>query len=100
MDNENKVNNQINFGENKDFEIMNNQSTPKYSLLDLEEFLKNNITPPGIKEYNDLPPIEGIEATQSKLTKVKKPWESENNVKNLNLDFMIKTEMDNDKIEK
>lgn len=49
-----------------------NKDKKQYSLIDLEEMLKNNIKPPGILEYNDLPPEIPLEPSQSKKEKAKK----------------------------
>ena len=48
----------------------NNQQ--KYGLMELEEMLKNNIIPPGIVEYDDMPPEIALEASESKINKIKK----------------------------
>ncbi len=44
----------------------------RLGLLDIEEMLKNNITPPGIMEYDDMPPEIPLEPSQSTKAKVKK----------------------------
>lgn len=56
----------------------------KYTLEDVEEFLKKGISPPGIKQYNDLPSEEKVQPTECKLEKKKKPWETDENIKTLN----------------
>jgi hypothetical protein len=55
-----------------------------YSFLDIEEFLKNGKIPPGIKEYDDLPSLESCKPSESQVIKTKKPWETDENSKNLN----------------
>lgn len=55
----------------------NNQSNDesnenKLGLLEIEEMLKNNIKPPGIMEYDDMPPETPLEPSQSTKSKAKK----------------------------
>lgn len=66
---------------------MDNTQEKRYSLLEIEDFLVNNRVPPGIEEYNDMPSDEQIIPTESKVEKIKKPWETEENLKNLNIEF-------------
>ncbi len=54
-----------------------------YSFLDIEEFLKNDKIPPGIKEYDDLPGLDPVKASESKIEKQKKPWENDENIQKL-----------------
>ncbi len=58
-------------------------TTKIYSLVEIEDFLKNNKVPPGIKEYDDMPEIGSVEITKSTIEKIKKPWENDDNIKNL-----------------
>jgi hypothetical protein len=46
--------------------------TQKYSLVELEEMLKNDIKPPGIKEYDDMPSLDNQTASENKIEKPKK----------------------------
>jgi len=48
------------------------ENQQKYGLMELEEMLKNIIKPPGIMEYDDMPPEVALEASQSTITKAKK----------------------------
>jgi len=51
----------------------NNEPTEnRLGLLELEEMLKNNIKPPGIMEYDDMPPETPLNPSQSIKPKVKK----------------------------
>ncbi len=59
-------------------------STIKLSLVEIEEFLRSNKLPPGIREYDDNPPLENQLPTLNTIEKLKKPWETEDNIKNLN----------------
>jgi hypothetical protein len=52
----------------------NEFETQKYSLAELEEMLKNDIKPPGIKEYNDMPLEEPQAPSDSKIEKPKKVY--------------------------
>jgi hypothetical protein len=64
----------------------------KYSIWEIEEFLKNNITPPGIETYDDMPPETPLTPSDSLTTKPKKPWETEENINKLN-DLLNGSEM-------
>jgi len=44
----------------------------RLGLLEIEEMLKNNIKPPGIMEYNDMPPETPLEQSLPSKPKVKK----------------------------
>lgn len=57
----------------------NNNPHQRYGLMELEEMLKNNLMPPGIMQFDDLPPEVALEASQSVIQKAKKPWESNDN---------------------
>ncbi len=46
--------------------------TQKLSLAELEEMLKNDIKPPGIKEYDDMPSEEIQTPTENKIEKPRK----------------------------
>lgn len=70
---------------NKNDNETENESTKTYSLVEIEDFLKNNKVPPGIKEYDDMPEIGTVEITKSTIEKIKKPWENDDNIKNLKL---------------
>lgn len=51
----------------------NNETTEnKLGLLEIEEMLKHNIKPPGIMEYDDMPPETPLEPSQSTKPKIKK----------------------------
>lgn len=52
--------------------IENQTEEQKFSIWELEEMLKSGKTPPGIKEYNDLPPELPQEPSKSNLQKIKK----------------------------
>ena len=41
-------------------------------LAELEEMLRNNIKPPGIIEYDDMPPEQPLVPTKSIKSKIKK----------------------------
>jgi hypothetical protein len=54
--------------ENQNFSKIEENSTEtlqSYSILDIEEFLKNGKIPPGIKEYDDLPSLESCKPSES-----------------------------------
>lgn len=56
---------------------INTEKTPESSkhelgLAELEEMLRNNIKPPGIMEYDDMPPEQPLAPTQSIKSKIKK----------------------------
>jgi len=53
-------------------EIKNDQTENRIGLLEIEEMLKNNIKPPGIMEYDDMPPETPLEPSESVKTKIKK----------------------------
>ncbi len=61
---------------NEQNKIKNNNDTDctenRLGLLEIEEMLKNNIKPPGIMEYDDMPPETPLEASQSVKPKAKK----------------------------
>lgn len=82
--NKNEIKTQESDEKVKEINIINKEEleAPKYTLSQLEEFLKNKIVPPGIEEYDDLPPEEPLTATSSKIKKQKKPWENDNNIDN------------------
>ncbi len=50
----------------------NEYETQKYSLAELEDMLRNDIKPPGIKEYDDMPAIQEQTASSNKIEKPKK----------------------------
>ncbi len=50
--------------------------TQKYSLAELEEMLRNDIKPPGIKEYYDMPSEEQQTPSDSLIEKPKKVYRS------------------------
>jgi hypothetical protein len=58
--------------------------TIKLSLVEIEEFLRSNKIPPGIKQYDDIPSLENQLPSSSTIEKLKKPWETEENIKKLN----------------
>jgi len=60
------------------------ETLQSYSILDIEEFLKNGKIPPGIKEYDDLPSLESSKPSESHISKCKKPWDTDENFQNLN----------------
>jgi hypothetical protein len=62
----------------------NDQQLESYTLADIEDYLTKGITPPGIKVYNDLPSSDYVQPTESKIEKIKKPWETDENKKSLN----------------
>ncbi len=68
----------------KEINQISSDTMQTYSFLDIEEFLKSGKIPPGIKEYNDLPAFEPSQPSESKVAKTKKPWETDDNLKNLN----------------
>ena len=82
----------INSHFNQDKEgIVNNSSTDSenhciknYSIWEIEEFLKNNQLPPGIKNYEDMPPEIPLKASESLIPKIKKPWETRENILQFN----------------
>lgn len=64
---------EINQNNNINNFIENNESTEnRLGLLEIEEMLKNNIEPPGIMEYDDMPPETPLEPSQSLKPKAKK----------------------------
>ena len=48
------------------------ESSNKFSLAELEEMLTKDIKPPGILEYDDMPPEHEQTASESKVEKIKK----------------------------
>ena len=44
----------------------------RLTLSEIEEYLQKDITPPGVKEYNDLPPEYKQEPSKSNVNKPKK----------------------------
>jgi len=44
----------------------------RLTLTEIEYYLENNIIPPGVKEYNDLPPDYKQEPSKSNISKMKK----------------------------
>ena len=49
-----------------------NHHNKNYSIWEIEEFLKNNQLPPGIKTYEDMPPGIPLKASESLIPKMKK----------------------------
>jgi hypothetical protein len=47
-------------------------NSDKISLAELEDMLKEGKTPPGIKEYDDVPPEYEQISSESKISKIKK----------------------------
>ena len=74
----------IDMTNHKEKDQISGDTMQTYSFLDIEEFLKSGKVPPGIKEYDDLPAIEPSQPSESKVVKAKKPWETDDNLKNLN----------------
>ena len=68
------INNSNNKKENINKEDLNNENGEKrLTLSEIEYYILNNITPPGVKEYNDLPSNDvKEEPSKSIITKVKK----------------------------
>jgi hypothetical protein len=79
-------NTSINSSTNIKIESNNNNSeddnieTRSYSIWEIEEFLKNNQLPPGIKTYEDMPPDMPLKPSESKIKKSLKPWETQENI--------------------
>ena len=48
------------------------EETNKISLAELEELLTKDIKPPGILEYDDMPPEYEQTASESKIDRIKK----------------------------
>jgi len=69
-----KIESNNNYSEEKHIE------TRSYSIWEIEEFLKNNQLPPGIKTYEDMPPDMPLKPSESKVKKSKKPWETQENI--------------------
>jgi hypothetical protein len=78
--NETNLNTHINIEPNNQNLEEENIEIRSYSIWEIEEFLKNNQLPPGIKTYEDMPPEIAIKPSENKITKAKKPWETQENI--------------------
>ena len=76
-----------NIDDNKTIE-QENHNNKNYSIWEIEEFLKNNQLPPGIKTYEDMPPGIPLKASENVIPKIKKPWETKENILQFNDIFM------------